>query len=853
MALLLAAVAGCAPSPQELWEDAEAAVRSGDPATASIHLKNLLALEPDNGAARVALGTAALALGDPVSAEKEFRRAVALGGDTAQARLLLVDALLAQGRFTEALAELGPHEGSVHPQVLVRAGRAYEGLGQFPEAEARFREAMAASPGDPALVLATAALSFAAGRREEADALLERALLLDPGYVPALVMRSRRLFDTRGPAAAEAFLREALPEARTLAEEAEVLVSLAEVQLVRGDLPGARQSADRLEAISPNAIPVRYLRARVLAQSGEHAAAISALQRILRDAPDFMPAERLLGAVHYLNANLEQAAVHLARVIARQPDDAFMVRLLAELRLQQNRPEQALQTLLPMIRQSPGAAFEQGMLALAGQASLRLGDTQAALSYFRRGSEQYPEDEAFRLGEISARLASGDTATARTMLEGLRASSSNPLAIDYLSVVAYLAERDTARAGRLAERLAAENADQPWAHLLLATVYAVAGRGSEARREFDAVLRLDSGNPEALINLARLDYRDGDERSGEQRLLRVIEAHPDDYRARMLLAAAQLEAGRFNAALEQARLAMRLTPDSVTTLNLLGRAAAAAGRWDEARESFGRITVLTPQDARAWLNLARATVASGRAGDLPESMHKALEIAPRDPAVLVTAGDLLMELGEPAQASGYFATAYKIAAGADIAIRACRARLAVDGADSCDLLEDWLTHHPADISVRLFKGYVHQSRGERAQAIAAYERVLRTDPNQVVALNNLAWLYFETGDPRARDTAERALRIQPESASVMDTLGWIETRQGERPRGLELLAAAARRARDDPEIQYHYAFALAESGDSAAARQALAPVLAATTSFASRAAAEELMQRLDSAAGSPGG
>ena len=74
--------------------------------------------------------------------------------------------------------------------------------------------------------------------------------------------------------------------------------------------------------------------------------------------------------------------------------------------------------------------------------------------------------------------------------------------------MSYLIERDTARAERLAARLAKENAGEPWAHLLLASVYATAGRVADARREFEAVLRVDATNTEALINLARLDYRE---------------------------------------------------------------------------------------------------------------------------------------------------------------------------------------------------------------------------------------------------------------------------------------------------------------------------------------------------------
>ncbi len=852
-------MAACQPSPQELWEKAQAAGQSGDYAEAAIHLKNLLEQDPENANARAVLGATALALGDPVSAEKELRRAIdlakKLGGDTIQSQLVLVEAMLMQGRFEEALTALGPIDspGSTGARVLFLTGQAQEGLGRLPEAEANYRKAMATSPGDPAPAVATAAIAVMSGRGAEADVLLDKALLLDANNVPAMVLKGRRIFESRGATDAEAYFRQALSKAKTPADQSAVLVKLADVQLVREDMKGASESVTRLEAMAPRDIVTRYLRARIQAQSGDYASAILGLQRIMNNAPGFRPAERLLGTVHYLNGNLEQAAMHISRVIGEGGGDPFLGRVLAELRLQQDRPEQALQTLLPMIRQSPGGAFEQGLLALAGQASLQLGDTEAALAYFRRGGEQYPDNERFRLGEISARLASGDPVRARTMLEGMRASSSNPLAVDYLSVMTYLVERENAKAESLAVRLATENAEAPWAHLLLATVYSVAGNAVNARKEFDEVIKLDPANKEALINLARLDYQEGNPRSGEARLLRVIEDNAEDYRPKLLLAEAQLTERRFNEALEQARQAARLAPDLVVTLNLLGRAAAAAGRWDEARDSFTRITTLDPANARAWLNLARATVAAGQNAALPDSLMKALEIAPQDPAVLVTAGDLLMEMKQPAEATKFFENAFGRKPSGELAIRACRARLVVGPQDSCSLLNSWLSKNPGDVVVRLFVAALHQSRGEADQAVLAYELVLGGQPKQPVALNNLAWLYFEKGDPRALPTAERALEVQPKSAAVMDTLGWIQTHTGDKRRGLDHVSTAAKLLPGEPNIQYHLAFALAESGQIDSARRTLTAALVAFPSFQSRPEAEQLMRRLEGSRQGSGG
>jgi putative PEP-CTERM system TPR-repeat lipoprotein len=814
--------------------------------TAVIHLKSLLQQRPDHGPARIALGRAMLALGDPDAAEKEVRRAIAIGGDTRELQQTLVETLLAQKRFQDALDELATAGNGEAGDVrsLMLAGRALEGIGRVADAETRYRRAMAAAPDQTAPLIAMASIMLNTGRAPEADRLIDRALHLDQRSIPAMVVKGRRMLETQGAKDAAALFRQALDSAKNPQEQAEVLANLAESQLLLDDLRPASESVSRLEAIAPAAILTRYLRARVQAQSGDYSAAILGLQRILNDVPDFAPAERLLGTVHYLNGNLEQAALHISRVIEQGATDPFLGRLLAELRLQQDRPEQALQTLLPMIRQGPGAAFDQGLLSLAGRASLRLGDSASAISYFREGSAQYPGDERFRLGEISARLASGDAATARTMLEGMRASSSNTLAVDYLSVMTYLVEKDNARATTLASRLASQNPRASWAHLLLATVYLMGGDGPHARREFENVLTLEPSNKEALLNLARLDYQDGNHVSGEKRLRGVIDADPENLRARMFLAEAQLAGGRFDEALEQARQAARLGSDAPAALNLLGRVAAASGRWDEARDCFNRIVALDPGNARAWLNLARATVAAGERESFSASLQKAMEIAPRDPAVLMTAGDIMLDLGQTEAAIEYFERGYAIAPSTDLAIRACRARMLAIKPVACGLLSDWIEKNPRDVIARLFKASVHQSRDETQDAIAEYEAVLREDARQPVALNNLAWLYFERDNPRALRLAEQALEVQPESAAIKDTLGWIQIRRGDKRRGLALIAAAATASPADADIQYHLAYALAENGDVGRARKTLGTLLETAPQFPSRDEAEGLMRRL---------
>ena len=63
-------------------------------------------------------------------------------------------------------------------------------------------------------------------------------------------------------------------------------------------------------------------------------------------------------------------------------------------------------------------------------------------------------------------------------------------------------------------------------------------------------------------------------------------------------------------------------------------------------------------------------------------------------------------------------------------------------------------------------------------AVAQLAALLERQPNDVVALNNIAWLLAERDSGAAEKYARRAYSIAPQSAAVGDTLGWVLLKKG---------------------------------------------------------------------------
>ncbi len=99
-------------------------------------------------------------------------------------------------------------------------------------------------------------------------------------------------------------------------------------------------------------------------------------------------------------------------------------------------------------------------------------------------------------------------------------------------------------------------------------------------------------------------------------------------------------------------------------------------------------------------------------------------------------------------------------------------------------------------------------------------------------------------DPGAVKTAELALAKAPGNAVATDTLGWILFHNGLTDRALQYLRDARLRQPDNPEIRYHLAAVLAQTGRKNEAIDELEFALKSAARFEGSGDAEKLLRSL---------
>ncbi|MCC6198404.1 MAG: ammonia-forming cytochrome c nitrite reductase subunit c552 [Burkholderiales bacterium] len=138
-----------------------------------------------------------------------------------------------------------------------------------------------------------------------------------------------------------------------------------------------------------------------------------------------------------------------------------------------------------------------------------------------------------------------------------------------------------------------------------------------------------------------------------------------------------------------------------------------------------------------------------------------------------------------------------------------------------------LTYNADRPESRLGLGALYAARGDRARAVAEYEKAIALDPTFVPAYANLADLLRDAGDEAAAQAAlRRGLAREPKAAALHHALGLSLVRQKQGAQALDALAAASRLEPANARYAYVYAVALHDLGQPKKARDVLAAALA---------------------------
>jgi putative PEP-CTERM system TPR-repeat lipoprotein len=891
-----ATLSGCADnkSTSDLLKDAQQYEQKGDQKAALIQLKNAVAQSPDDGEARLRLGSLHLEMGDAVSADKELRKAASLGIKPQRALPLLAKAMQAQGQFQKLLDEITPEAASGSAPLLARRGDAYLALGDPAHAKQAYESALAADPKSGDALVGLARHAVLQHDRQAAELYTAQALSKDPGNPEVWMFNGTLLRAENKPDEALAAFDKVLslqPGHRSAhVEKANIEIALGKYDKARSEVDAARKNA-------PGNLLVTYTEAMLDFNQGKFTQAQEALQKVLKSAPDHMPSILLAGAVELNLGATQQAAQHLRKYLETNPDNVYARKLLAQTMLKSGQPADAVAALAPALKEQ---AQDAQLFALAGESYMQVRDFKTASAYFEKAVAIAPKAAVVHTSLGLSRLNQGEQDKAiselqlATELDPKSASAGFALAQAQASMKQYdkaLATVDTlarSQPGNAAvqnlkggvcmakgdidcARAAFEKALtlQPNYFVAVANLAQLDLREHKpeaARERYEAFLKQEPKNYGAMAALAELAALQGKPEQSTTWLEKASSANPDAVAPALQLGAQYLRAHQPQKALTLARKFQTANPANADLLDLLGQSQLASNDPAGALDTYSKLVNVVPKSALAQMRLASVHALMKNDAAAADDLKRASELQPdmadarvaqvelavrrhrpdealalaratqKQPAIALLGymleGDLQLGEKKPALALAAYQKGYANTPTPQLLVKiAATMKLMGKEREAQPLIAQWRKAHPDEPVVALYVAESHLASKEYKPAIALLQDIVKNNPANPVALNNLAWAYQQEKDPRALATAEQALKVTGESPAVMDTLGWMLVEQGNTQRGLPLLQKAATLAPTAPEIHYHLAYGLSKAGDKAGARKELDKLLAENAAF----------------------
>lgn len=829
-------------------------IDDGDPAAAEIELRKSLELGGNQAEVAPSLAQAMLSLGQSGKVVSQFG-AMNLQDPAAHAKLrtTVAGAHAQQGDLDAAKREL---ENALRTQpgnaaaMMVQA-RIQAGEGDVDGALARLDKVIAADPGNEHAGVAKGYLLWL-GRKDGPAALAAHRKVLEanPGSVAARaemvtilfrqgqVADARREFETlreKAPRHPETVFFEAQfayldKQYGRVRELTEVLLKLAPDHMRALELAAAAEYqlgndgqvlafVSRALKVNPKLVLARQILAQSLLRSGQAAKAVEVLGPLLSGTTADADSLAMAGGAYLQLGDARRADAAFKQAAKLAPGSAKVRTQVAMAMLGSGRSDLALRELESVAASDSGTRADLALISSLiakqdGPAALKAIDSLA-----RKLPKQSLPDQLRGQVQIATRDGAGARRSFNAALEKDATYFPAVAALASLDVV----ERKFDAARERVTKYIAKVPNRATPHLLMADIVETAGAGpAEVVRNLNEAVRADPTDGGARLTLINRLQQYGDSRAALAAAQAAAAALPDQAPVAVALVRAQLAAGDAQqAAVSMRKLATTAAPSVDVQMAL---AEAELNRQDApaAARALKRALEIDPTHAAARRALAMLA-ASDKRYDEGLTMARGMQKSPDSRALgHMTEGDIESQRRNWVAAAAAYKRTLEFSAVSEVAIKEHQALVAAGKAAEADrAATEWERKHPEDVLFHFYRGDAATRADRPVDAEAHYRRVLAVQPNNALAMNNVAWLMHKQSKPGALELALKASQLMPNRAPILDTLATIQAANGQVQEAIKTQQMAITAAPDDTGLKLGLARYMVQAGQNSEARTQL--------------------------------
>jgi len=601
--------------------------------------------------------------------------------------------------------------------------------------------------------------------------------------------------------------------------------------------------------------------------------ATSYLSQFLALRPDYAPAQKMLAWIKLQNGDFSAAQRLIQPVVDQNAEDVFALNLLASALMQQTRTVEGVDYFKQVVALQPDSASARLNL---GMGMVMSGDTDSAINALEKAEELYPESEVATIKIIQIHLANKSYDKALQAALSYRENHPKSITAHILLGTAYLSKGDIANAGKIFEAALVIDPGNISANSGLAAIALRSGKLDKAKEYYRDALEKHPGTLATLMNLATIEGVQGNLDAMHEALGQAITANPEALAPLLLLSSQYSRAGQHRKIIELLSPLRTTNADNPTVRGLLGESELAVGDYNKSVDDLSRFVELAPNNVEGHYALARAYAGAGDRSGFYQQLNKVLELDENhlkarsdlaklmlleknfeearkhidilkaqtedQPGALLLEGSLARLTGDTKKAVDAYQQAFeKQRNNINLLLLEEVLWKAGNRDDAVKQLEAWVQEYTEDNLTLTQLAIRYQALGQEKKAIAAYTRVSELAPDNIVVLNNLAWLYLDRDNDRALEYAERAYSLAPQSPEVMDTIAIVVHKRDTR-RANKLIDKALDKKPDNPTFLFHKALILQEAGKTAQALQIVQSLVEQNRQFPEKEEARQLLK-----------
>jgi len=739
--------------------------------------------------------------------------------------------------------------GCASPQQKAARHRAeadhWAAEGKIGEATVEYRRAIQLDPKSSAARISLAKIFMDRQAYPSAYQQLVSVRKNDPQLYEGQLMMADLMLKTGDFAKAEAGAQALISQN---SNDTAALMILAESAMATKNAQLARTTTDHVLQVDPGNGRAWYLRSIFQLFDHQNPEAEASLRKAIEFSPDYVQPVVVLGALMQQRGDIAGAQTMIEQALARNPKNIQLLYLMADFRLSQNQRPQAEELVREITVLDDTDSTNRGALA---RFYATTGNSSGAEQEYRAILKKHPDDVQNGLRLAQLYLDQGRSSEADQLVEqAAKKSPDNPKILLFRGGLRI--EQGKLDDGvRDLQRVVQLQPDWPLPQYLLGLAYVRQGKLDLAQGALNGAAELDPNLALPHIILAQLALNQGKPEAAIAAIEKTLEQKPQTVQPYLIRSAALAEEGRFGDA-EKSTLPLvdefPEPPARAMTYRILAWAKFQQKRYEEAYK-FAKESLKYDASSQEGLYLIGATqIGMNRPDAGLAEVTKYVQATPDSAPGYEVLGQLQAITGHSSDAEASFQKAISM----DPNLISAQLRLSdlelSEGKlnEAFNLLAKLAQAQPQLAAPEVRMGQISEMRQDWKAADLEYNKALALEPGNLIAENNLAWLYAEHGGniDIALRLAQNAKEAAPQSATVSDTLAWILIHKQSYGTAIELLQNCVRDDPDNAAFSYHLGVAYYRAGRKSEAAKSLQTALKLGSNFPNANDAKEMLATL---------